>query len=230
MSRAGSRYLYVLPGFLIYAAFALVPFGHTFWISFHEWDGITPSTWVGLDNYRRVFTDPQVRETFGHALVLVGFYALLPLILGLVPRGPALADPRPRDRRLPRGPLPPAGRRARRGRGGVALDPRPGRAAQRGPSGDRPREPRAPLARGLHVGAAVRRPRRHVGHLRARDGAPRRRRPEDPDEPVRRRPGRRRRALARVLRRHAARACGTRSSSSSSSRPRPRCGASTSST
>ena len=76
-------YLYVLPGFLIYAAFALVPFGHTFWISFHEWDGITPSTWVGLDNYRRVFTDPQVRETFGHALVLVGFYALLPLILGL---------------------------------------------------------------------------------------------------------------------------------------------------
>ena len=76
-------YLYILPGFLIYAAFALVPFGHTFWISFHEWDGITPSTWVGLDNYRRVFTDPQVRETFAHALVLVGFYALLPLILGL---------------------------------------------------------------------------------------------------------------------------------------------------
>ncbi len=76
-------YLYILPGFLIYAAFALVPFGHTFWISFHEWDGITPSRWVGLDNYRRVFTDPQVRETFAHALVLVGFYALLPLILGL---------------------------------------------------------------------------------------------------------------------------------------------------
>ncbi len=76
-------YLYILPGLLIYAAFALVPFGHTFWISFHEWDGITPSRWVGLDNYRRVFTDPQVRETFGHALVLVGFYALLPLLLGL---------------------------------------------------------------------------------------------------------------------------------------------------
>ena len=76
-------YLYVLPGLLIYAAFVLVPFGHTFWISFHAWDGITPSRWVGLYNYRRVFTDPQVRETFGHALVLVGFYALLPLILGL---------------------------------------------------------------------------------------------------------------------------------------------------
>ena len=77
-------YLYVLPGLLIYAAFVLVPFGHTFWISFHAWDGITPSRWVGLENYRRVFTDPQVRETFTHALVLIGFYAILPLILGLL--------------------------------------------------------------------------------------------------------------------------------------------------
>lgn len=77
-------YLYVLPGLLVYAAFVLVPFGHTFWISFHQWDGITPSAWVGLDNYRRVFTDPQVRETFTHALVLVGFYALLPLLVGLL--------------------------------------------------------------------------------------------------------------------------------------------------
>lgn len=77
-------YLYVLPGLLVYVAFLLVPFGHTFWISFHAWDGITPSTWVGLDNYRRVFTDPQVRETFTHALVLVVFYALLPLLLGLL--------------------------------------------------------------------------------------------------------------------------------------------------
>ena len=77
-------YLYVLPGLLIYAAFVLAPFGHTFWISFHAWDGITPSQWVGLANYRRVFTDPQVRETFTHALVLIGFYAVVPLILGLV--------------------------------------------------------------------------------------------------------------------------------------------------
>lgn len=77
-------YLYVLPGLLIYAAFVLVPFGRTFWISFQTWDGITPSAWAGLDNYRRVFTDPQVRETFTNALVLVGFYSLLPLALGLL--------------------------------------------------------------------------------------------------------------------------------------------------
>jgi raffinose/stachyose/melibiose transport system permease protein len=77
-------YLYVLPALLIYGAFVLAPFGHTAWISLHAWDGITPSEWVGLDNYRSLLTDPQVRATFGHALVLIVFYSALPLALGLL--------------------------------------------------------------------------------------------------------------------------------------------------
>lgn len=77
-------YVYVLPAFLVYGAFVLVPFGHTAWLSFHAWDGITPATWVGLDNYRSILTDAEVRATFGHALVLIVFYAVLPLALGLL--------------------------------------------------------------------------------------------------------------------------------------------------
>lgn len=77
-------YLYVLPGFALYAAFVLVPFGHTAWISLHAWDGITPMTWVGLDNYTTVLTDPQIRSDFAHAFMLIVFYAALPLLLGLL--------------------------------------------------------------------------------------------------------------------------------------------------
>jgi raffinose/stachyose/melibiose transport system permease protein len=77
-------YLYVLPALLLYGAFVLAPFGHTAWLSLHAWDGVTPATWVGLDNYGAIFTDPQVRATFGHALVLIVFYAALPLALGLL--------------------------------------------------------------------------------------------------------------------------------------------------
>jgi raffinose/stachyose/melibiose transport system permease protein len=77
-------YLYILPALALYSAFVLAPFGHTAWISLHAWDGITPATWVGLDNYRAVLTDPQVRATFGHALVLIVFYSALPLALGLL--------------------------------------------------------------------------------------------------------------------------------------------------
>jgi raffinose/stachyose/melibiose transport system permease protein len=77
-------YLYILPALVLYSAFVLAPFGHTAWISLHAWDGITPATWVGLDNYRDILTDDQVRATFGHALVLIVFYSALPLVLGLL--------------------------------------------------------------------------------------------------------------------------------------------------
>jgi raffinose/stachyose/melibiose transport system permease protein len=77
-------YLYILPALLIYGSFVLAPFGHTAWISLHAWDGITPATWVGLENYRSILTDPQVRATFSHALVLILFYSAIPLALGLL--------------------------------------------------------------------------------------------------------------------------------------------------
>jgi len=77
-------YLYLLPAFAIYAAFVLAPLGHTIWLSLHSWDGLTPETWVGLDNYREIVRDPVLRGAFEHALVLIVFYAVIPVTLGLV--------------------------------------------------------------------------------------------------------------------------------------------------
>jgi raffinose/stachyose/melibiose transport system permease protein len=77
-------YLYLLPAFVVYAAFVLVPLGHTIWLSLHQWDGLTPKTWVGLDNYKQLARDPILRDAFKHAFVLIGFYALIPVTLGLV--------------------------------------------------------------------------------------------------------------------------------------------------
>jgi raffinose/stachyose/melibiose transport system permease protein len=62
----------------------LAPLGHTIWLSFHSWDGLTPKTWVGLDNYRQIVRDPVLRGAFQHALVLIVFYAVIPVTLGLV--------------------------------------------------------------------------------------------------------------------------------------------------
>ena len=80
-------YLYLAPGLLVFAAFVLVPLGHAFWLSLFEWDGITPGTWVGLDNYGDVVTDPALRRAFWHALMLILFYALLPVAIGLLLAG-----------------------------------------------------------------------------------------------------------------------------------------------
>jgi raffinose/stachyose/melibiose transport system permease protein len=77
-------YLYLLPAFAVYAAFVLVPLLHAVWISFFEWDGLTVGTWVGLDNYRELATSPPLRSAFVHALVLILFYAVIPVVLALV--------------------------------------------------------------------------------------------------------------------------------------------------
>ena len=80
-------YLYLLPAAVVFVAFVLVPLGHAFWLSLFEWDGITAGTWVGLDNYGDVVSDPALRSAFAHALVLIVFYALLPVAIGLLLAG-----------------------------------------------------------------------------------------------------------------------------------------------
>ncbi|HZO69660.1 MAG TPA: sugar ABC transporter permease [Kribbellaceae bacterium] len=77
-------YLYLLPAALVYGAFLLYPLLRAVHLSFFQWDGITLGQWVGLDNYRDVVADAGLRAAFGHALVLVVFYAVLPLLIGLV--------------------------------------------------------------------------------------------------------------------------------------------------
>jgi raffinose/stachyose/melibiose transport system permease protein len=80
-------YLYLLPAFAVFALFVLAPLLHAVWISFFHWDGLTVGTWAGLDNYREVVSDPRLRAAFGHSLILLLFYAGLPLVIGLLLAG-----------------------------------------------------------------------------------------------------------------------------------------------
>lgn len=77
-------YLYILPALLVYAAFLLYPLLRAVQISFYDWDGLTLASWVGFDNYAAVLQDQALRAAFGHALVLILFFAVLPVVVGLV--------------------------------------------------------------------------------------------------------------------------------------------------
>jgi raffinose/stachyose/melibiose transport system permease protein len=77
-------WLYLLPALLLFSGFVIVPLLQGIWISFFDWDGFTAAKWVGVDNYRAVILDPRLREAFAHSLVLILFYALLPIGLGLL--------------------------------------------------------------------------------------------------------------------------------------------------
>ncbi|MEU2720651.1 carbohydrate ABC transporter permease [Streptomyces smyrnaeus] len=104
-------YLYVLPAFAVYLAFAVLPALHTAYLSLFEWDGVTLGSWVGLANYREVFADPALRGSVVNALVLVVFFSFLPILAGLVMTG-LLALPRSRSG---------AGQGRRRGMSGYRL-------------------------------------------------------------------------------------------------------------
>jgi raffinose/stachyose/melibiose transport system permease protein len=77
-------YLYCLPALAVFVLFVLVPLVHSAWISLFAWDGVTVGEWVGLDNYTALVSDSDLRGAFVHALVLLVFYAALPIAIGLL--------------------------------------------------------------------------------------------------------------------------------------------------
>ncbi|WP_425490314.1 carbohydrate ABC transporter permease [Brachybacterium halotolerans] len=77
-------YLFLLPGFVVYAAFALYPLVRSAQFSLYDWSGIGASTFVGLGNYADLLHDGGFLAAIGNALVLIIFYALLPLAIGLL--------------------------------------------------------------------------------------------------------------------------------------------------
>ncbi|MGH3424855.1 MAG: carbohydrate ABC transporter permease [Nocardioidaceae bacterium] len=76
-------YLYLAPALLVFGLFLLAPLLHAVWLSFYEWDGLSLGTWVGLDNYAAVLSDPELRAPFVHALILLVFFSLIPVAIGL---------------------------------------------------------------------------------------------------------------------------------------------------
>jgi raffinose/stachyose/melibiose transport system permease protein len=76
-------YLYILPAFVLFTVFLGVPAVQTAQYSLFKWNGIGPSTWVGLQNYADLFSDSVLRSSFLHAGVLIFFYAVIPLVLAL---------------------------------------------------------------------------------------------------------------------------------------------------
>ena len=77
-------WLYVLPGLLFYFLFTLAPLVHTVYYSLFSWDGLTGKTWIGLANYSEALRDHDLVWSFIHSGVLIVFYAVIPVAVGLL--------------------------------------------------------------------------------------------------------------------------------------------------
>lgn len=82
--RASSgAWLYLLPAVAVYVGFLVYPAVSTLQFSFLEWDGIAPPEWGGLDNFVQAVTDPLLAEAIGNGLLLIVFFTLIPIAVGL---------------------------------------------------------------------------------------------------------------------------------------------------
>ena len=78
------NFLYVLPAVLVYAVFLLLPLLASLGISFTEWDGTSLPVFSGVSNYLRMFSDPVFWIALGNNAILMLFYTLLPISIGLL--------------------------------------------------------------------------------------------------------------------------------------------------
>lgn len=81
--RVGSA-LYLLPSLGLVGVLLLVPFGYTVYLSFTEYDGLTPASWVGLDNFTTLFHDERFMRSLLNTLIWTIGTLLLPVLLGLL--------------------------------------------------------------------------------------------------------------------------------------------------
>lgn len=82
--RRWAGWVFALPALLFYAVFNARPVIGAVQYSFFDWDGVGPSTWVGLDNYVQVFTDAEMAQPLLRAFYLIIFFTLLPVTFGLI--------------------------------------------------------------------------------------------------------------------------------------------------
>ncbi|WP_062431054.1 carbohydrate ABC transporter permease [Herbidospora daliensis] len=81
--RNWAGWLFVLPAAAFYVVFVIQPLAMTVQYSLYSWDGIGVATWNGVQNYLRVFTDPDLFAAILNAIKLIVFFSAVPVVLGL---------------------------------------------------------------------------------------------------------------------------------------------------
>jgi len=81
-ARAG--YLFILPTYLFYFIFMLIPLGMTIYYSFTKFNMVKPPQWIGLDNYIKMFSDKVIFVTLKNTIVYTVFTAVFKIIVGFL--------------------------------------------------------------------------------------------------------------------------------------------------
>lgn len=78
-------WLFLAPGILNFLIYVIMPIFQPVWISFFEWDGLGPKTWVGLENYAYLLDDESFYTSLKNNIIWLVLYMLA------IPAGLAVA-------------------------------------------------------------------------------------------------------------------------------------------
>src|SRR5262249_28714000 len=76
-------YLCILPAFVFAVVFMYVPSLSALSHSFFDWDGASAPTFIGLDNYVQMLSDPMMHLSWTNVLKLTGFALVVELSVPL---------------------------------------------------------------------------------------------------------------------------------------------------
>ncbi|MEU0923944.1 carbohydrate ABC transporter permease [Streptomyces malaysiensis] len=81
---AATAWAFVLPSVLVILGLSVIPVLWSLLLSFQYSDLLTPSVWVGWDNYRQLADDPQFAQAVRNTLEYTALYVPLSIGLGLL--------------------------------------------------------------------------------------------------------------------------------------------------
>ena len=68
--------LFIAPALLFFVVYVILPIFQSFFISFHEWDGLGEMTWIGFDHYVNLLDDDRFYTSLKNNLLWLVFYTL----------------------------------------------------------------------------------------------------------------------------------------------------------
>jgi multiple sugar transport system permease protein len=80
--KALAPWLFLAPGIIMFLVYVIVPIFQSIWISFYEWDGLGPKTWVGTQNYVDLMSDDSFYTSLKNNVIWLLLY-LLAIPMGL---------------------------------------------------------------------------------------------------------------------------------------------------
>lgn len=77
-------WLYLLPGAVLFVLVIGVPLGGTLYLSLTKWSGVGDPTFIGFDNYTRLFQDEVFWTSFKNTIAMIVAMVVVPTLLGLL--------------------------------------------------------------------------------------------------------------------------------------------------